>query len=86
MLNTKIEKIDVFKVLHQISINLGGDYFEDIGEAMMRLNNQNGKGIIAAFEFFGGISCLAYDIEFKKEQIYTIQEIENRHLYCESKS
>jgi AraC-like DNA-binding protein len=81
MLDTNIEKIDILKVLQQISSNLGGEYFEDIGEAMMRLNNENGKGIIRAFEFFGGISCLAYDIEFKEEQVFTIQEIEDRHLY-----
>ena len=76
-----IDKINVFAVLGQMAQSLGGSYSKFRHEAILRLNNINGKGSIRAYEFSDGISCLAYDIEYARELEYIIAEIENRTLY-----
>lgn len=81
MAKIQIKKIDVFSVLETISDNLGGAYSDDIGEAFMRLDNAHGTGTIAASEYIGGISCLAYDITFTTEINYHIAEKENKTMY-----
>ena len=81
MARIQIKKIDVFSVLKAISKNLGGSYSDEIGEAVMKLDNVNGKGTIRASEFDGGIACLAYNISFNNEINYHIAEKENKILY-----
>ncbi|CAH8283077.1 helix-turn-helix protein [Mariniflexile fucanivorans] len=81
MTKIQIEKINIFKVLEKMCLHLNGHYTQDVGEGTMVLNNENGKGTISAFEFIGGISCLAYNITFTNEHIFEIEEYEDRHLY-----
>lgn len=76
----EFEKISVIEVLRHISSGLGGKFSEDISQAQMLLDNENGKGKMMVFEI-AGISCLVYDITFYKEIEYVIDEKEPRHLY-----
>jgi len=76
-----IDKTSVFSVLHDISEKLGGHYMEGVGEALMKVDNENAIGAIGACELIGGISCLSYNITYHDEMIVHIVEEEDRHLY-----
>lgn len=74
------DKTQVTDVLRHISNGLGGTFSDNISQAVMVLDNENGNGKMLAFEI-AGIACLAYDITFFNEIEYVIDEKEARHLY-----
>lgn len=76
-----IEKTSIFSVLQAVSKMLGGHYVEGIGEALMKIDNENAVGAIGACDLIGGISCLSYNITFHNEVSYHVTQREERCLY-----
>ncbi|QLG46546.1 helix-turn-helix domain-containing protein [Costertonia aggregata] len=77
----EINKVNVVTVLKTVSDSLNGNFRSGNGEAIMTIDNEYGVGSVMAFDFSGNISCLVYNIEFKNQVEYFIEEKEERHLY-----
>ena len=77
----EVEKIGVLSLLEHIANGLGGTFKRGNDEAVMYLDNENGKGSIQAYELPGAISLLLYDMTFFNTVEYVFDEKEERHLY-----
>ena len=68
----KIEEKRPIQQLRIMSLHLKGSFQEGLNAALLKLNNQNGKGRIFTYEMMKGLSVRCYNITFKKDLSFRI--------------
>lgn len=63
----KLKEGTPLHMLRQFAVNLNADLNENFGASLLELDNINGKGSIALYEVFPGLTAWVYDIKFNEE-------------------
>ena len=68
----RIDEKRPLEQLRTMSVHLKGDFKEGQSAALLRLDNENGRGRIFTYEMVKGLSVRCYDINFNKDLSFRI--------------